>query len=68
MICNKCEMKPVAKGIRTTECVVCGMGTIVNSLHSPVCKSCSDQYNICQYCGENFPRQVEYVEINKQGE
>ena len=68
MICNKCEGKTVVRGLKLTKCVVCGLEEMINFSHSPVCKSCSDQYNICQYCGENFPRQVEYVEINKQGE
>ena len=68
MICNKCEGKLPNRGFKLVDCVVCWDEVSLNSAHSPVCKSCSDQYNICQYCGENFPRQVEYVEINKQGE
>jgi len=67
MTCGKCIGLPLAKGIKFVKCNQCGVKTSINAIGYEICKSCSDKYNICNMCGEEF-RKIEYVEINKQGE
>ena len=84
MICGKCLNKPMARGIKNIECVVCLKQSMVNVKHTNVCFDCSNEHNICQSCGENYsiivPSDdqelitklrydgIEHVDISKQGE
>jgi ribosome-binding protein aMBF1 (putative translation factor) len=68
MICGRCADRAVARGIKDVKCKMCGMEAMVNVNHVDVCFSCSNQYNICQSCGDKFARQIEYYDITKQGE
>lgn len=70
MICGKCWNEPATRGIKKIECVVCGIESHVNVKYANVCFDCSNQYNICQSCGENFskPIDIDWIHVNKQGE
>lgn len=54
MICENCKNKPIARGIKRTECCKCGKHTIVNYAYKDICTDCSEKYHICQYCGESI--------------
>lgn len=56
MICKDCQTKPIARGIKTVICFKCDRKTIVNCFHTNTCNECSDEFQICQYCGKQVVR------------
>lgn len=53
MICEKCKNSGYFSALSTGRCKYCG--EIINSSHIPaetVCKECSEEYSVCEQCGE----------------
>ena len=61
MICKNCKNKSIARGIKQIKCFKCDKKTLVNYAYSNICSECSDNLNICQYCGEVIKKQTCYI-------
>lgn len=70
MICGKCNSNPIRlRGSKQVKCISCGLESMVNMAYQNLCLDCSDKYNKCQSCGEEFAKaEMDWVYINKQGE
>jgi len=77
MICKDCENKPLARGVKQIQCMVCNGRFVTNSIYgTSICNHCSESKGICQYCGKetNFHKERVVhdsenwmVEINRDG-
>lgn len=72
MLCNNCVDKASGRGIQTITCKICGKREYANVAYdSKVCKQCSNDNLVCEYCGgleESVVTQEEIVEAIQHGE
>lgn len=61
MICEKCRNKAIVRGMKQIKCFKCNKETMINYIYSNICSECSDNLNICQYCGEIIKKQTCYI-------
>jgi hypothetical protein len=55
MICEKCNGMVILNGFSESKCVICQES--MYTVHTPpytVCKTCSNQFELCQQCGKEI--------------